>query len=242
MKKADLNELPATGYRRRENYLLFGITAFYLLILVLAFVDRLLLFYLISGNEYFNPIDLPRKINLIPFATIRRTRFLSMAVLGNILAFLPIGIFLKLYVPSVKRSLRTWMCFLIPAGIELTQYLLATGSLDIDDYVLNVCGILSGFLLYNAVFTACKGSAAAVKTLVVNTALIFPPFLISFIRCLLSDKRDAHLKLIDLAVHFVYLAAVFLCIKGAAKWQYAFIAFATAGFGIFFYAVFLRWV
>ncbi|WP_418666774.1 VanZ family protein [Allofournierella sp.] len=237
-----MGDFPTAVYTRKEKRLLGVITSFYLFIFFIAFIDRFLIFFLLTGQEYFNPIDLPRKMNLIPFATIGKIRFFSMPVLGNILAFLPLGLFIKLYIPQIRKATCALFCFLLPAGIEAAQYLLATGSLDVDDYILNVCGLALGVLLYNAVFVATHRNTATVQTFFVNTALVFPPFLVSFIRCLLSDKRDAHLKWVDLAVHFVYLIAVFFMLRGAAKWQYVYIAAATFCFGVFFYMFFVAWV
>lgn len=237
-----MNTLPTKSYYRKESYLLFGITGLYLFVFFIAFIDRFLIFYLLTGQEYFNPIDLPRKVNLTLFATISKVKILSMPVIGNILSFLPFGIFIKLYFPNIRKYISGMICLLFPFCIELAQYILATGSLDIDDYVLNVCGMFLGLLIYCGIFFLCKKNPNTTKTLFINTILIFPPFLFTCIRCLLSDKSEAHLKPLDLTITGIYLIVVLLLLKGAAKWQYIYILTAIILWGTFFYTIFISWI
>lgn len=95
------------------------------------------------------------RVNLVPLQTIRFYLFsgrvgTSVAVrnlLGNIVAFMPIG----LLIPLLRRDLSLGTTFLVglclSAGIELTQYLTGLGSCDIDDIILNVLGAMSVTLL-----------------------------------------------------------------------------------------------
>ena len=65
-------------------------------------------------------------------------------LLGNVLIFVPMGHFLAERHP-LWRSLLIGFCLLIL--IELTQWLTLTGSLDIDDILLNLTGIVVGYAL-----------------------------------------------------------------------------------------------
>lgn len=98
------------------------------------------------------------KLNLTPFATVRRyigairrgvipvTSALNLA--GNLLLFLPMGIFLAL----AKRPFsRAWcaltLMLLLIAAVEMLQLFFRIGSCDIDDLILNFTGGAAGFLL-----------------------------------------------------------------------------------------------
>lgn len=102
--------------------------------------------------------------NLIPLRTIRGY-FLVLAredaaglslrpyavtnLLGNLLAFLPLGIFL----PLLFRRQRRFWTFLpssaaVIALVELLQLLSRRGALDVDDLLLNLPGACLGWLLW----------------------------------------------------------------------------------------------
>lgn len=90
------------------------------------------------------------RVNLIPFQTIRfylfsgRVSFIVAArnILGNILAFVPLGIL----IPLIRRKLSVVFTLLtalaISASIELTQLYTGLGSCDVDDLILNVFGAM----------------------------------------------------------------------------------------------------
>ena len=93
--------------------------------------------------------------NLIPFATVRlfvnayRHGTLSTAViienlLGNLVAFMPLAFFL----PCLYKGMNRWYTVLgavlgIVITVEILQFLLLTGSSDIDDVILNTAGAMA---------------------------------------------------------------------------------------------------
>ncbi|MGM0124914.1 hypothetical protein IGI37_002308 [Enterococcus sp. AZ194] len=99
-----------------------------------------------------------RRVNLVPFDSIQSYLYIyemgtrkltfNVNIWGNILMFLPLGI----YVPLIRKkgSFFQTMCLLlgISVSIEVIQYLLILGSADIDDILLNVTGGFLGWLLY----------------------------------------------------------------------------------------------
>ncbi|UTI40313.1 VanZ family protein [Niallia sp. RD1] len=101
-----------------------------------------------------------RSINLIPFSTIYSYLAFSndqvsnwqqvslVNLLGNVLVFVPFGIFLPL-LWSIFRKFTSllWMSICIPLFIEITQLFIGR-STDIDDVILNMLGIIFGFFLY----------------------------------------------------------------------------------------------
>lgn len=100
-----------------------------------------------------------RTVNLKPFNTIPAfwslmftgkpgdffTGFIN--VIGNVLFFIPLGFFL----PSLFRAQRNFFVCLITsaliiAGLEALQYLTKLGTADIDDLILNLAGVIPGYL------------------------------------------------------------------------------------------------
>ena len=101
-------------------------------------------------------------MNLVPFQTIgnywkvvRRMEFTPLffhCVInlgGNIFLFIPIGYFL----PRLWPFLRNFFSFLLLCTaaivlVELLQLVTLLGSLDIDDLILNLAGMIAGYLLF----------------------------------------------------------------------------------------------
>lgn len=94
-----------------------------------------------------------RNYNLIPLRTIRmqlhyvRADWARLNLLGNVLAFLPFGFLLPLAYDGKVNSLGRVLGigFVSVLAIELFQLFTKLGSLDIDDILLNLLGILGGY-------------------------------------------------------------------------------------------------
>lgn len=99
----------------------------------------------------------PSNFNLVPFKTIKlfinsfllsRNLTSLLNVLGNILIFIPFGIFIPLFCQNQKSFLLTFLSgSLIILLIEFVQLITVWGILDIDDYLLNIFGVILGWLL-----------------------------------------------------------------------------------------------
>ena len=105
-------------------------------------------------------------INLKPFYTI--DNYLNIIVyypdsfyfkhciinlVGNVILFIPAGFL----IPRVFKSMRKFFPFLLTCVlsimfIELVQLFALLGSFDIDDIILNLSGILIGYILFACVF------------------------------------------------------------------------------------------
>jgi len=105
-------------------------------------------------------IGLPRNnlsYNLVPLKTIAgyimaladgsMNRYIPMQnIVGNLLAFMPMGFFL----PFFNKKMAELKKFAITVSgliilVELIQFILRVGSLDVDDFILNLFGALIGF-------------------------------------------------------------------------------------------------
>ncbi|WNF21212.1 VanZ family protein [Mesobacillus jeotgali] len=95
--------------------------------------------------------------NIIPFKTI--TDYIKASshinqniwksnLLGNVLAFFPLGIFLPWLFKSHIGFWRTaTSVFLATSSVEILQFATRVGSFDIDDIILNTVGGALGYLL-----------------------------------------------------------------------------------------------
>lgn len=106
--------------------------------------------------------QLQRNISLTPFYTIgnywsvvcRReydSLFFHCVVnlAGNVVLFIPIGYFLpRLWVKMRNFFVFLFTCTLSVCLVELLQLFTLLGSLDIDDLILNLCGMVFGYLVF----------------------------------------------------------------------------------------------
>ena len=98
-----------------------------------------------SGNSYFNIIPFRMLYDFyIDFFTNHSNRYLLINILGNIIMFIPIGLFLPIFFNlSYKKLLLIGICYSL--FIEVFQIFLPRVS-DIDDIILNNIGVSIGFL------------------------------------------------------------------------------------------------
>lgn len=90
-------------------------------------------------------------VNLKLFNEITRykfgTRLFNINVFGNILIFVPFGLFISEYLSAKKVYLVFIVSMLTSASVELVQLRIGR-SFDIDDILLNVIGSILGYMLY----------------------------------------------------------------------------------------------
>ena len=108
-----------------------------------------------------NFADRTYQYNLIPFHEIRRfivyRRQLGFAAValnlaGNVLAFVPFGVFLPLLVKRVRPFGKTVLLgFEFSLFVEVVQLFSKVGSFDVDDILLNTLGVLGGYALFRLI-------------------------------------------------------------------------------------------
>lgn len=131
------NKQPFVLYK--EIFYLFFLIYILCLFQIVTFEDQSLY---ISGN------------NLVPFKEIMRynlgSRLFFKNVIGNIIMFIPYGIFASLYTKVDKPFHAICLVLFASVTVEITQ--LAIGRVfDIDDIILNVVGGIIGFGIYQLV-------------------------------------------------------------------------------------------
>ena len=106
--------------------------------------------------------QLKNNISLIPFHTIDyywkivcrqqyNAQFIHSVInlAGNVIMFIPIGYFLpRLWVKMRKFFPFLFTCILSVCTVELLQLLTLLGSMDIDDLILNLAGMILGYLAF----------------------------------------------------------------------------------------------
>jgi glycopeptide antibiotics resistance protein len=146
--------------------------------LYVAFLSKLLLFSRPPGSE--------RSVNLAPFATIAELafggspsvrRFAFANLTGNLLLLAPLGGYLM--VLSKRRSVARAMLVVasVSVAVELAQGLLALGTSDVDDVILNCSGGLLGTLATAFVLRRARARDGA-RTVVAVLSLLGIPVLL----------------------------------------------------------------
>lgn len=106
--------------------------------------------------------QIKQNTNLIPFITIKRyitliqytsnillVKHAIVNLLGNIIMFVPLGVFL----PIIYKKARNYLIFLFfiivsISFIEVVQLFTLLGSCDIDDLIFNTFGATVGYIFY----------------------------------------------------------------------------------------------
>ena len=105
-----------------------------------------------------------QSVNLVPFQTIHNyligdklaRSFAVSNILGNIVLFLPLGIYIMLLNPVKKISIKVCYIALVSVIVEAIQYLCKVGVTDIDDVILNTFGGLIGVLICKILYKILK--------------------------------------------------------------------------------------
>jgi glycopeptide antibiotics resistance protein len=114
-----------------------------------------------------------KNANLKPFTTIklfynsrlnRETKYENIG--GNLLGFVPLGIFLPLLFWRLRNIFRTTLAvLLISLMFETTQLLTGLGAFDIDDLILNAAGGLLGYIFYAFIRTTIDAESVPHRVL-----------------------------------------------------------------------------
>lgn len=103
------------------------------------------------GTAFFDSSKLlPLHINLKPFTFLHeKYNGWQINILGNILMFVPVGIFWPLCFKKLDNIFKSTLAgFGLTLFIELTQLLLYDRCSDVDDLILNTFGAFLGSLLF----------------------------------------------------------------------------------------------
>lgn len=136
--------------KKFEKALTYAVFVCYVLLLVkILFVSRLSSAGIFSGY-------ISRRINIIPFSTIMEyirasgviSQFAFANIAGNIIMFVPLGVYLPFFKKDKRVVVNLLLIFAISLLVEILQWILAIGAADIDDIILNCLGGFIGILGY----------------------------------------------------------------------------------------------
>lgn len=123
------------------------ITVYKEIFALIFIIYMLLLFELLTATD----TNTFHGINLKLFAEISRYKFgsrlFNINVFGNILIFIPFGMFIAAYINSKKAFPVFLVALFTSTVVELVQLKIGR-SFDIDDILLNVIGSILGYILY----------------------------------------------------------------------------------------------
>lgn len=107
---------------------------------------------LFSSSRYYS-----RTLNLVPYYDwLAGGYFNSLDLYGNIILFLPMGIYLNYYSSNTKLLRNIFILAVCSFSLEALQYILAIGASDITDIINNTLGGLIGILLCRLLFKIVK--------------------------------------------------------------------------------------
>ena len=113
----------------------------------------LLLFQIVTFEDTNVAVDMN---NLVPFKEILRyklgSRLFFKNVIGNIVLFIPYGLFASMYTKIEKPFHAVCLVLFASVIVEVTQAMIGR-VFDIDDIILNVTGGILGFGIYSLVST-----------------------------------------------------------------------------------------
>lgn len=116
---------------------------FLLGVIVFKYVSPLALF------DVARPVS--RSINLMPFNDIINGYFNKMDVIGNIILFIPLGIYLSMYFKNTRSYRIILRIVLVSLMFEVTQFIFGIGASDITDLITNGLGGVVGIGIYGVI-------------------------------------------------------------------------------------------
>lgn len=135
---------------KHKRQVTVGLTWFYLILLI-----WIVLFKMALRVEQLPTL---RGVNVIPFAqsAIANGRIDLDEIFGNVIIFMPLGVYFSLLRPHRAWIKRGLMIFGISLTIEGLQYIFAIGASDITDLLMNTLGGLLGIGFYYCIKAALK--------------------------------------------------------------------------------------
>lgn len=156
-----------------NGLLLFSFVFYALFVICNILFKYVMPWDLLEEGRYF-----ARSFNLIPFADLAAGNYNRLDVWGNIILFVPLGIYLPLC-RKYKFGKTVAASAAVSTVLEISQYLFAIGACDITDIIYNTFGCLLGFLCFRLLLTIFKNhervkvfTAAVANLLLLFVALI----------------------------------------------------------------------
>lgn len=156
MKKKTINILLITPFVFYIGFLLWNI--------LFKYVSPLEVF---SGDRYCS-----RTINLIPFNDIIQGNYNKLDLFGNIILFIPLGIYISIFLKNKKIFKNILSMMIISLVFESCQYIFGIGATDVTDIITNTIGGAIGIFTYNVFIFVFKDEEKVKKIIAICSFLI----------------------------------------------------------------------
>ena len=165
MKKKIINILFILGFVFYIIFILWNI--------VFKYVSPLELF---SSNRYCS-----RTLNLIPFYDIFNGNYNRLDIFGNIILFIPLGIYINMVGKNSKVSKNIYKIIIISLIFEVSQYVFGIGASDITDIITNTIGGVIGIGIYMAIKKIFKDDNKVKTFITICSMVVMIPVVIILI-------------------------------------------------------------
>lgn len=156
---------------------------FYLLFLLWC-----ILFKYVSPTELFSSgRHFSRSLNLIPFNDVINGNYNSLDIFGNIILFIPLGIYINLFFKNSKIVTSIVKIAIISLIFEILQYVLAIGASDITDIITNTCGGIIGLYLYLIIKKIFKDDKKVKNFVAICSSLVMIPVAFLLVMLFISN-------------------------------------------------------
>ena len=148
-------------------------------IIYVIFLIRITFFKQVTLNNLFSAIGASeRTISIIPFQSIYDMAVSNASigriienVLGNIVLFIPFGILFPI-ISNKKHKEVLCAAIIFSLLIEITQFLFALGSTDVDDLIFNVLGAYIGYFVSDKISKQFKSYTHFLTVMTLITAIL----------------------------------------------------------------------
>ena len=167
---------------RRKHSFQF-MTILYFVIVFCMCVSRFNVIMTIMGGQ----LTRVEEINLLPFHSVRENlqygrNPISWDMLYNMVMFVPFGIIYCYYQKHFRVYKAVGMSCLTTFFIESAQFILKTGVVDIDDFIVNTLGSLMGIMVYVILqHISFKNQKFEIHELIDISATMLPPMFVAFV-------------------------------------------------------------
>ncbi len=171
---------------RIKTVFLCGVFICYILLLMkILFLSRISISEIINGQR-----TIFRSFNLIPFYSINEyitsnsmniKRFAFSNVVGNIVIFIPLGVYLTLFKENKRTITNLLIIFIVSLFVEIIQGFLGIGISDIDDVILNSLGGWIGILGYKFSLFILRDEKKVHTAITIISATIGLPVILFFL-------------------------------------------------------------
>ncbi|HAK43996.1 MAG TPA: hypothetical protein DCM59_16530 [Clostridium sp.] len=165
MKKKIINILFILGFLFYIIFILWNI--------VFKYVSPL---ELLSSNRYCS-----RTLNLIPFYDIFNGNYNRLDIFGNIILFIPLGIYINMFGKNSKVSKSIYKIIIISLIFEVSQYVFGIGASDITDIITNTIGGVIGIVIYMAIKKIFKDDNKVKTFITICSMVVMIPVVIILI-------------------------------------------------------------